>query len=224
MFFIVLVLILIYGGILYCFTTFKNSQIANELLDLLLCLHIVVLVSFIFLGVDSNFLCGNKLFFFNNYYSVDFYNYVLKVWIMFFSILTLFLSRFLVSSSRYNLVEYPVLISLSSFLLMVVISMYDLFAIFIVIEAIFFTTLCLSLFNFSRASVESCVKYFVQNVFVAGLSGFGILIIYFVCKSTNVFVVKEAFKVFVHLAKHDCLVGEVRLFAIFFLGTHFVFN
>jgi NADH-quinone oxidoreductase subunit N len=216
LFFIVLLIILVYGGVLYCFTNLKNSQIADELLNLSLCLHVVSLFSFIFLGVATDFLYGNKLFLFNNYYSVDFYNYIIKVWILFFSIFSIFLSKFIISSSRYNLVEYPVLISLSSFLLMTVISLYDLFAIFIVIESIFFTTMCLSLFNFSRASVESCVKYFIQNVFVAGLSGFGIFIIYFVCKSTNIFVVKEAFKVFIYLIQHDSLSGETRLFAFFF--------
>jgi hypothetical protein len=79
LFFIVLLSILLYGGVLYCFTSYKNHQIASELLDLLLFLHIVVFVSFVYLGVSANFLYGNKLFFFNNYYSVDFYNYLLKV-------------------------------------------------------------------------------------------------------------------------------------------------
>lgn len=219
LFFVILLLVLVYGGVLYCFSSLKNSQIAGELLNLLFCLHLAVLISFIFLGVATDFLYGNKLFFFNNYYSVDFYNYVLKVWVIFFSTFTIFLSKFLISSNKYNLVEYPILISLSSFLLVIVVSLYDLFAIFITIESIFFTTLCLSLFNFSRASAESCVKYFVQNVFVAGLSGFGIFIIYFTCKSTNIFVVKEAFKVFVYLAKQGSLVGETKLFAfLFFLG------
>jgi NADH-quinone oxidoreductase subunit N len=116
-------------------------------------------------------------------------------------------------------VEYPILISLGSFLLVIVVSLYDLFAIFIVIESIFFVTLCLSLFNFSRASVESIVKYFVQNVFVAGLSGFGILIIYFVCKSTNIFVVREAFRVFAYLIYSDSASGDLKLFSLlFFLG------
>lgn len=214
--FVILVLVLLYAGILYCFSSRKNSQIASELLDLVLYLHIVVLISFVFLGFGTGFLGGNKLFFFNNYYTFDFYNYLLKVWVVFFSVLTLFLSKFIVLSSRYNLVEYPILISLSSFLLITVVSLYDLFAIFILIESIFFTTMCLSIFNFSKASVESCVKYFVQNVFVAGLSGFGILIIYFVCKSTNIFVVKEACKMFVYLAQQGCLSGETKIFAIFF--------
>src|ERR1700744_5841094 len=47
---------LIYGGILYCFTSLKNSQIASELLNLSLCLHVVSLFSFIFLGVATDFL------------------------------------------------------------------------------------------------------------------------------------------------------------------------
>src|ERR1700744_476840 len=84
----------------------------------------------------------------------------------------------------------------------------------------FFVTLCLSLFNFSKASVEAMVKYFVQNVFVAGLSGFGIFIIYFICKSTNIFVVKEAFKVFLYLDYVNSANSDLKQMGfLFFLGV-----
>src|ERR1700722_1343968 len=35
LFFVILLLVLIYGGVLYCFSPLKNSQIATELLSLL---------------------------------------------------------------------------------------------------------------------------------------------------------------------------------------------
>jgi len=61
---------------------------------------------------------------------------------------------------------------------------------FVVIESLFFLLMCLSALKFSNITVEACIKYFIQNVFVSGLALFGLLIIYYICKSTNIFIIK----------------------------------
>lgn len=88
------------------------------------------------------------------------------------------------------------MLGLSSFMLLFLISLYDIFAIFMVIESLFFLFLVLSVSKFTKEGVEIGVKYFVQNVFITGLSSFGIFIIYYTCKSTNFFIVVEAIKFF----------------------------
>jgi hypothetical protein len=79
LFFVILVFILLYAGILYCFTTLKNNEISSEILNLLLVLHFSALISFIFFGIHFDFIYGTKIFLFNNYYMIDFYNYTIKV-------------------------------------------------------------------------------------------------------------------------------------------------
>ena len=76
---VILIFILLYAGILYCFTTLKNHEISSEILNLLLVLHFSVLISFIFFGINSDFMYGIKIFLFNNYYMLDFYSYTIKV-------------------------------------------------------------------------------------------------------------------------------------------------
>jgi NADH:ubiquinone oxidoreductase subunit 2 (subunit N) len=122
-----------------------------------------------------------------------------KIWIIFFSTFSAVLAKPLLKANPYNMVEFPALLGFSSFLLCVFVSLYDIFAMFVVIESLFFLFLCLSVFNFAKFTIESCIKYFIQNVFVAGLSGFGIFIIYFICQSANLFIIKESVRFFMEL-------------------------
>ena len=212
--FIVIFLVLttlILGGFLYKYSGINKNEISLLLLNFLT-------NSFIYLFIVSVIIAWNKDFYFNiyfitfnNYYIFTTYTFFLKLWIIFFSIVTLLISKNFLKFSKYNLTEYPVLIGFVSFLMIVLVSLIDLFAIFIVIESLFFLLLALSAVKFSNITVEACTKYFIQNVFVSGLSLFGLLIIYFICKSTNIFIIKG---VFIH---QFLSVSENEIYIVFFL-------
>ena len=181
---------LILGGFLYAYSGFSKNKIAIILSELLLNSFFFLLVASIYAGWENDFYQNSYFIFFNNYYIFTSYTFFLKIWIIFFSFITLLISKNFLATSKYNLIEYSSLIGLTSFLLIILVSLIDLFAMFIVIESLFFLLMCLSALRFSNITVEACIKYFIQNVFISGLSLFGILIIYFVCKSTNVFIIK----------------------------------
>jgi NADH-quinone oxidoreductase subunit N len=185
-----LLIFLIFGGFLYAYSGYSKNKISLILSDALLTLFIFLFVISVFIGWKNNFYLKTYIIFFNNYYIFTKDTFFLKVWIIFFSMITLIISKNFLSSAKHNLVEYPLLIGLVSFLLMLLVSLVDLFALFVVIESLFFLLMCLSALKFSNITVEACMKYFIQNVFVSGLALFGILIIYFICKSTNIFIIK----------------------------------
>lgn len=92
---------------------------------------------------------------------------------------------------------------------------------FIVIESLFFLLMCLSALKFSNITVEACIKYFIQNVFISGLALLGLLIIYFVCKSTNIFVIKGViiFQIFNNLDKSFYVIIFLTLGLVLFFLT-----
>ncbi len=143
-----------------------------------------------YIGWKNDFYQNMYFIFFNNYCMFTSYSFFLKIWIIFFSFITLLISKTFLKNSKYNLIEYSILVGFTSFLLIILVSLIDLFAMFVVIESLFFLLMCLSALKFSNITVEACIKYFIQNVFISGLSLLGLLIIYFVCKSTNIYVIK----------------------------------
>ena len=184
---------LLFGGFLYAYSDFSKIKISLMLSNSLInSLSYLFIVSF-FIGWNANFYINYYFITFNNYYVFNTYTFFLKLWIVFFSILGIHISKHFLNYSRYNLVEYPVLIGFVSFLLIILVSLIDLFAIFIVIESLFFLLMCLAVMKFSHVTVEACIKYFMQNVFISGLTLLGLLMIYSVCKSTNIFVIKAVF-------------------------------
>jgi NADH-quinone oxidoreductase subunit N len=182
--------LLILGGFLYAYSGFSKNKIAVILNDLMLNFFLFLFVISMYIGWKNDFYGNIYFIFFNNYCMFNSYSFFLKIWIIFFSFFTLLISKIFLKNSKYNLVEYSILIGFTSFLLVILISLIDLFAMFVVIESLFFLLMCLSALKFSNITVEASIKYFIQNVFISGLSLLGLLIIYFVCKSTNIFVIK----------------------------------
>jgi hypothetical protein len=54
LFLVSMIFLLLYGGILYCFTGMKNQEIGSELINLLLCIYGMVFLSFIALGYKAD--------------------------------------------------------------------------------------------------------------------------------------------------------------------------
>ena len=215
-FFVVFIVVslLILGGFLYAYSELSKNEISMMLSDLMAASFFFLFTISLYIGWKNEFYYDLYLIFFNNYYIFTSYTFFLKIWIIFFSFVSLLVSKNFLRNSNYNLIEYSILIGFTSFLLMILVSLIDLFAMFVVIESLFFLLMCLSALRFSNITVEACIKYFIQNVFVSGLSLLGLLMIYFVCKSTNIFVIKAViiFQIFNNT-------NDNNFFIIFFLIT-----
>lgn len=208
---LLVLIFLLFGGFLYAYSDFPKTKISLMLANLLINSFSYLFIVSFFIGWNANFYVNYYFITFNNYYVFNTYTFFLKLWIIFFSILGIHISKNFLNHSKYNLVEYSVLIGFISFLLIILVSLIDLFAIFIVVESLFFLLMCLSVMKFSHVTVEACIKYFMQNVFISGLALLGLLMVYSVCKSTNVFVIKAVF-VFQLLCDF-----ENKTYVIFFL-------
>lgn len=100
--------------------------------------------------------------------------------------------EFFLVNNKYSIVEFPLLILLFSYILVISTAITDVFSILIVLESISFLIIGLSIMSFSKISIEAVLKYFVQNTLIAGLSIFGIFGIYFSIKHTNFFILRVA--------------------------------
>jgi NADH-quinone oxidoreductase subunit N len=80
---------------------------------------------------------------------------------------------------------------MGSFLSIILVAITDIFAILILFESLAFILISLSILNFTRASIEFNIKYFIQNTVITGLSVFGIFGIYFIYKTTNFFILNS---------------------------------
>lgn len=100
--------------------------------------------------------------------------------------------EFFLINNKHSIVEFPLLILLSSYILVISTAIIDVFSMLIVLESISFLIIGLSIMSFSKISIEAVLKYFVQNTLVTGLSVLGIFGIYFSIKHTNFFILRVA--------------------------------
>ena len=102
------------------------------------------------------------------------------------------LLEFFLINNKYSIVEFPLLVLIASYVLVISTAIVDIFSMLIVLEAISFSIIGLSIMFFSKINIEAVLKYFVQNTLVTGLSVFGIFGVYFSIKNTNFFILKIA--------------------------------
>lgn len=198
-FFIVLIVFWIfYVCYLMFFTSLTKTDIALKILFFLELVFYSSVIHLILLGYFFNFFLINKFFFFNNTFCLDSGGYFMKLWILIFSILSLKLSESFIKNSKFNVIEFPVLIAFGVLVLLLLVSLIDIFAILIALESISFIMIGLTISVFTKVAIESCIKYFVQNTVITGISIFGIFGIFFICKTTNFYILKAIFTVIVN--------------------------
>jgi len=115
---------------------------------------------------------------------------ITRLWILFFSIICALLSKIYLKNSSNNLLELPLLFLFGTNTLLYIICFIDIFAIFILIEILSVIIIGVSALSATRASAEAVIKYFIQNTVVASISLLGIFIMYYLCKSTNLLIIR----------------------------------
>jgi NADH-quinone oxidoreductase subunit N len=132
------------------------------------------------------FIVKNSILVFADYAISDCYTGIIKIAVILTIILILNSSAISFKQHPRNLVEYPVIILLTTLFLLVLISSYNFITVFLAILGFSLTLYVLLLNNsFNQASREAGIKYFYLSTVSSGLLIGGIFLLYLICNSTG---------------------------------------
>ena len=123
---------------------------------------------------------------FNSYSIVDSYTQALKIVILLTVWLLLTASHSYVTQHQRHLLEYPVLILLTTLFLMILVSSYNLMTLFLALIGFSLNIYVLLLYDsFNHSSREAGIKYYYLSTFSSGLIISGIFFAYLIFHSTS---------------------------------------
>ena len=132
------------------------------------------------------FIVKDTVLVFADYAISDSYTGIIKIAVILTIILILNSSAISFKQHPRNLVEYPVIILLTTLFLLVLISSYNFLTVFLAILGFSLTLYVLLLNNsFNQASREAGIKYFYLSTVSSGLLIGGIFLLYLICNSTG---------------------------------------
>ena len=135
----------------------------------------------LYYGYDS-FLNNNleTIFIFHNYFIIDIYTQFSKLCVsMCLFIIILFWSKDYMYYHKYIIWEFPLLILLASLFMMLLLSSFNLFSLFISLEGLSLCLYVLAAYDFDRrSSAEAALKYFTLETLSSGFLLLGIALIY----------------------------------------------
>ncbi len=131
-------------------------------------LYFYLLICF-YLDMTTIFFCSKYLYF-NNYFCIDSSVFLLDFELFFFFFNKYIIGIFLINN-KHSIVEFPLLILLSSYILVISTAIIDVFSMLIVLESISFLIIGLSIMSFFKNKYWSsfkifCTKYF-SNWFIS---------------------------------------------------------
>jgi NADH:ubiquinone oxidoreductase subunit 2 (subunit N) len=182
-----------------CFFMFISSENKYEYLQKLLGLMflcVLVLDFSIFWIYITCFLRDVKFFFLNNLVQIDLWVIFSRIWVLFFfKIVLIFVYNQIKFSSSSS--DHPVFL----FLLFsgVIVSLFinsvvDIFLNFMLLEILSFITVGIAAFSLSNISLEACIKYFINNTIVSGISLYGFFCIFFITKNSSFGILRYIFE------------------------------
>ena len=145
--------------------------------------YLIILVS---LAINLNIKLPEKIFLFNNSYTVDDLSLFIKTIILISAFFVMFSSYNYVKVNNILKIEYPILILCSLLGMLVMVSSNDLIVFYIGLELQSLALYVLACFNRDNLlSSESGLKYFVLSALSSGLLLYGCSLIYGFSNSTN---------------------------------------
>ena len=144
-----------------------------------LVITLIIYLFHIFLMTTSNIT-------FNSYSISDFYTQLLKLFVLLTMLIILTASeRYIIKHPR-HLMEYPVLLLLTTIFLLILISSYNLMTLFLAIIGFSLNIYVLLLYDsFNHSSREAGIKYYYLSTFSSGLIISGIFFAYLVFHNTS---------------------------------------
>jgi len=142
-------------------------------------------LTLIFYTLHLSFFEGTLLNF-NSYSITDYYTNSLKFGVIFTTLIILHASNDYVKNHPRHLMEYPLLILLTTVFLLILISSYNLMTLFLAIIGFSLNIYVLLLYDsFNHSSREAGVKYYYLSTFSSGLLISGIFLAYLVFHNTS---------------------------------------
>lgn len=156
--------------------TFSLYEFARVSLLIAISLYLLQILSFLKISVIV----------FNGYSIVDFYTQVLKLIILLTVWLLLTASRSYLIKHPRHLMEYPILLLLTTLFLIILISSYNLMTLFLAIIGFSLNIYVLLLYDsFNHASREAGIKYYYLSTFSSGLIISAIFFAYLIFHNTS---------------------------------------
>jgi proton-translocating NADH-quinone oxidoreductase chain N len=172
-------LVLVYA-VIYCTSPFFDYPL---LINNVSWLSIQVLVIVLYLNINNNLY---DLTIFNNLLVIDLFGNLIKSFILIGTICVLLMSLRYNKFENINSFEFPILILLTILGTLLLISSYDLIAMYLALELQSFCSYILSSFKRnSEFSAEAGLKYFILGAFSSGFLLFGCSLIYGFTGTTN---------------------------------------
>lgn len=123
---------------------------------------------------------------FNGYSVTDFYTQILKLVVISTTWLLLTASRRYVAKHPRHLMEYPILLLLTTLFLLILISAYNLMTLFLAIIGFSLNIYVLLLYDsFNHSSREAGIKYYYLSTFSSGLIISGVFFAYLIFHNTS---------------------------------------
>jgi NADH-quinone oxidoreductase subunit N len=143
----------------------------------MLAIFIIVFGNSIFLLFRGGFVIESS-YFLANYLKMSSTMFLLDVYILFFSIITLFISKNFIKNNSYNSSEYSLVIGFTSLCLMFLHLVDNFFAMAILFECLFVLLLVSSAWLFSKKSIGALLKYFILNILSSGILFLSLFFLY----------------------------------------------
>jgi proton-translocating NADH-quinone oxidoreductase chain N len=174
------IIFLLSYGVIYSTSNLYNYPILSSNIS-----SLILLVLFIaFLLCLSNSL--PSIIVFNNLLIIDFFIIFVKIIILLIAILCILMSFNYIECNKINSFEFTILILLSILGMLLLVSSYDLLALYLAIELMSLSFYILASYQInSEFSGESGLKYFILGAFSSGLLLFGSSLLYGFTGMTN---------------------------------------
>lgn len=113
---------------------------------------------------------------FNYTLMIDYYTSVTKLLVLMFSATLLLGSYNKIHRCNIDTIEYSILTAFSTFFILVLLSTYNLLALYLSIEGLSLTLYVLSVYPYTKSSLEAAIKYFISGAIGSGMLLFGIIL------------------------------------------------
>jgi proton-translocating NADH-quinone oxidoreductase chain N len=204
-------IVLLYGVIYSTSPLFDFPLLINNISWL----SVLILIICCFLNVNNHFL---NVVIFGGLLIIDSFGSLIKNIILFSTICVLIMSLTYNKSEKVNSFELPLLILITIFGTLLLISSYDLMSMYLAIELQSFCSYILSSFKRnSEFSAEAGLKYFILGAFSSGFLLFGCSLVYGFTGTSNYELISLLFVSLDPNSFHSCgiLIGLLFIFVSF---------
>ena len=174
---IFLVSLLLYVGVLKSFSNLSNKQIASLTNNWMLIFFVISFFNSIFLLLRTE-LDLESYYIFSGYFKIPTTFLLSDTYILFFTTITLFISKNFIKNNSYNSSEYSLIVGFTSLCLIFLQIIDNFFAMAVLFECLFILLLVSSAWLFSKKSVGALLKYFILNIISSGILFLSLFFLY----------------------------------------------